>query len=140
MQPKCDQFKLQELKNGNLTPEQKLELLDHLQHCEACMSAFLNGINDLPQPPAGFAEQVSQTIRRDKKREFRFYCIRVCAAMCASVLLMFTGTFQFQTDGVPFGEMKYLEGMQHINKVTEKIVNGANNLFFMEGMNDDKAQ
>ncbi len=88
---------LEALFHGALPPEEQLSLLEHISHCAHCAERMAGCADMRPShPPAGFSDEVTQKIRQ-KKREWYQYCARVAIAMCASLVLVFAGSFTERT-------------------------------------------
>ena len=86
------------LKNGSLNDDELIAAAEHIGNCPACASTFSASFDDheLAQAPSGFAQQV-QTRADEKYKnsiQFIFYSLRVTAAVCAALIIVFSGSFR----------------------------------------------
>lgn len=88
------------LSGGKLTPAEKIEFLNHLQDCEACMDAYLKALEQtaLPLPPRGLPLQIlDAALPQNRPRQFP-RIIYLAASAAAALCLWLSGTFSFLPD------------------------------------------
>lgn len=90
---------------GELTPEEEAAFAEHLAKCPQCCEAMVQ-LLEFPslkleeaasfeflqelEPPAGLSENIVREMLRQKRREFRQYCVRVAVSSAAAVAIVFT--------------------------------------------------
>ena len=93
-----DQEIMERFLNGHTTEEEKIEIFTHASSCEFC-SERLMMLCEREQPmamPRNLKESIlmgtKRIIPRSPKKQFWFYSIKVCAAMCAALIILFTSS------------------------------------------------
>lgn len=93
------QSALQALKTGTLSEDELQQAAAHLADCESCANAFAGcfDTDELAEVPSGFADEVESKLYRKKKDniQFIFYSIRVAAAACITLAIVFSGALNF---------------------------------------------
>jgi hypothetical protein len=85
--------------NGSaLSAEELDKAAAHLAECEKCADAFAVSLEaaGLCEAPKGFAGHVIERIRAlrgENNIQFVFFSLRVVAAVCAALVIVFTGAF-----------------------------------------------
>lgn len=81
--------------NGHITEEEKIEIFTHASSCEFC-SERLMMFCEKEQPmvmPRNLKESIlmgtNRIIPKSPKKQFWFYSMKVCAAMCAALIILF---------------------------------------------------
>lgn len=81
--------------NGHITEEEKIEIFTHASSCEFC-SEHLMMLCEKEQPmvmPRNLKESIlmgtNRIIPKSPKKQFWFYSMKVCAAMCAALIILF---------------------------------------------------
>jgi len=97
-----EKSKLAMLKAGALPANEADALLAHISECDEC-ALTLAGIAEANPvlPPASLEEDILarvlpelQRAKPNPRREYVLYCFRVCAAVCAALVLVFSGLFK----------------------------------------------
>lgn len=126
---------LTRLKNGGLPMKEKLEVMAHVAACSRCATSFAETYDDqelLPLPP-GFIEEMAlkcspSTLlplrpgakKKDKKKEFFAYSLRVSVAACMALVLLFSGSFS-QGSGWVMEQNRLKDDIFQTNKMTEQL-------------------
>lgn len=85
---------LHDFASGTLTAEETLTVADHIASCLPCTRALSEIAEEHPsEAPAGFDEEISHRIVREKEKrsELFRYSFRVAAAACAAFFFIFLG-------------------------------------------------
>lgn len=90
------------LKAGALPAAETDALLAHIANCDECALAYADSFEEgFVLPPASLTEDILARIALempriipDPRREYILYCLRVGAAVCASLILVFSGVFK----------------------------------------------
>jgi anti-sigma factor RsiW len=88
---------LHSLLSGALPPGERASLLEHALACDECAALLWQANEQLPAiaPPLGLEARVLERAHEKPKQEtLRSYTLRVCAAMAAALVLLFSGVFQ----------------------------------------------
>lgn len=145
------------LARGTAPAEEKMELLNHLTVCPSCMERFAGYFGQMEQikPSADFISQTAERIRAQDKRnviprrkgrgELLRYSVRVSAAACAALILLFTQSWAFYGGYHGQGQEKWWQGspgqallekpMEKI-KASEWTFEGLSDYLFKRGGNE----
>lgn len=88
---------------GHATNEEKIRILTHASSCEFCSERLmlLNAKENPMAMPRNLKESIltgtERIIPKSPKKQFWFYSMKVCAAVCAAVILLFVMPFGGQT-------------------------------------------
>jgi len=88
---------LHSLLSGALPAQENQSLLEHALACDACAALLWQANEQLPAiaPPLGMEARILERARKAPRTEtLRSYTLRVCAAMAAALVLLFSGVFQ----------------------------------------------
>lgn len=84
---------------GKVSLDEKLEMMSHIANCDECSLLLATLCENMEQLecPKGFKEEVvaktqAQIIPK-KQENFSVYVIKTMAAMCAALILLFSGVF-----------------------------------------------
>lgn len=93
--PHMNKELLNRFHDNNLSDNEIISLLDHISKCTYCADAFAASFHDenLFKAPKNLKEQVlinAQSIRVFPRRQLFFYSLRVCAAMCGALFILFS--------------------------------------------------
>ncbi|MFA9465197.1 MAG: hypothetical protein ACERKN_13015 [Velocimicrobium sp.] len=82
---------------NELTTDETSQLLEHISHCTYCADLFAESFSEynriLPAPKnlkESILFQVSKNKEATTHRQFFFYSLRVCTAMCGALFLLFS--------------------------------------------------
>jgi hypothetical protein len=81
--------------------------------------------------------QESVMFRSNRKREFYYYAARVSLAMCMTLMLLFSGTFNFMVNTVEAKATQTID-FSKVNAFTENIRNISDKIVDMEVYNNDQ--
>lgn len=78
----------------------------HIAECHECADKFSVALESggLSEAPRGFAGHVIERIRAlrgESKIQLVFFSLRVAAAVCAALVIVFTGAFNFLAEPMP---------------------------------------
>lgn len=114
----------------DMEPDELLVFAAHIEACPAC-AAMLAEAEEGTQlhVPAGFAPEVRRRVAGSDKKEFYRYTMRVCAAVCAALMLIFTGSFSFE-------KVQQIQApkLEFLDKMTQSISDFSNTLIKWEGI------
>ncbi|MGE5614116.1 MAG: hypothetical protein ACM3XR_06890 [Bacillota bacterium] len=83
------------LREGRLNEKEALAASSHISCCSLCAERLVSGFSEdeLLKVPAGFTENTLALLKPEKenKRYLLFYSIKVAAAVCATLVLIFSG-------------------------------------------------
>ncbi len=86
---------IEKLLTGCATNEEKIRILTHASSCECCSERLLL-LNEKENPmamPQNLKESIltgtQRTIPKSPKKQFWFYSAKVCAAVCAALVVLF---------------------------------------------------
>jgi hypothetical protein len=87
------------LKEGRLNEREALALSSHISCCSLCAGRLVSCFSEdeLLKVPAGFNESTLALLKPEKenKMQLLFYSIKVAAAVCATLVLIFSGALNF---------------------------------------------
>jgi hypothetical protein len=103
---------------------------EHIEACPACAAKVAESEQEMDiHVPKGFAPEVRLRAAGGDRREFYRYSLRVCAAVCASLMLLFTGNFSYdKLQDIPAPKLEFLD------KMTQSISDFSNNMIQWEGL------
>ena len=109
---------------GSLSEDDTLEAAEHLADCPECASALAELCEADPcESPPCLEEDIIIRLSEEKRlswaREYHSYCFRVAAAVCASLVLIFSGGFSLNRPEKPPGEPSVL--CQYISQAGSAI-------------------
>lgn len=90
---------LDSLVNGALSPRDTQLLLIHLEHCPACMDAYITALEGVPleEPPADLEQRVldrvAQTPPHRNRAPVAVGILKLAVAVCLTMLLLFGNVF-----------------------------------------------
>jgi hypothetical protein len=126
------------LRDGKLNIEDKVSVLEHIGSCEECALTFSNSFtkNSLVEVPAGFQQTTINKLKsipklephNHKNRFLTGYTLRVGLAMCASLILVFSGAFNLaanlKRETIPTPNLSFMNTVtQDFKSFTDKIIN-----------------
>ena len=90
--------------NNQLSQDETSKILEHIAHCTYCSDLFAESFQPyaIIKAPPGLKESILTKTKRkhntislihwktSKNRQMFFYSLKVCAAMCGALLIMFT--------------------------------------------------
>jgi hypothetical protein len=87
------------LKEGRLNEKEALAVSSHISCCSLCADRLASCFSEdeLLEVPAGFNESTMALLKPEKenKRQVLFYSIKVAAAVCATLVFIFSGALNF---------------------------------------------
>lgn len=93
-----DQEIMEKFLSGYATEEEKIEIFTHASSCEFC-SERLMALSEREQPMAmtrNLKESIlmgtERVILKSPRKQFWFYSMKVCAAMCAALIILFASS------------------------------------------------
>lgn len=116
----------------DMEPDELIAFAEHIEACPACAAMLAEVEEDTNlHVPAGFAPEVRRRVAGGDKKEFYRYSVRVCAAVCAALMLIFTGSFNFE-------EVREIQApkLEFLDKMTQSISEFSNTLIKWEGINN----
>ncbi len=133
---------LKGLKDGSLSDNELILILEHISLCEICADALADSFNDneLAAVPSGFEQEILSKIKKKKEKnnQFVFYSLRV--AMAASIALMFV--FSNGLNFLANAEMKPLHvtpmNLSTINTFNKDLNNFSQKIINLEVFNNEK--
>jgi hypothetical protein len=134
------------LKSGALSAEDRCKALSHTAICGMCALRLAEMYEEdedaLIGPPASFLEDTLgrlgiETDAGVSKKQYYLYCLRVGLAVCASIMLVFSGTF----DRIPEG-FRSLPPASQGQAYTQRLADGmrafTDNLIHLEVFKNEK--
>ena len=126
------------LKQNKLMTKDKISALEHIGNCEEC--AFMLSSSfckiDLVKEPIEFEKTTMNKLNNIKlqkqpsrnNRQFWGYTFRVGLAMCATLILVFTGIFDLtaglKSNNIPTPDLTFMDTFtQDIKTFSDKIIN-----------------
>ncbi len=98
------------IKQGTMEEPYLSQALMHICICQECAGALADSFqeDELSEAPSSFKEETICKIRNsDKKhREFIFYSLRVAAAACISLFIVFSSSFSFLSSNIGVLKLK----------------------------------
>ncbi|MEY8763620.1 MULTISPECIES: hypothetical protein [Clostridium] len=131
---------IEKLKNGNLKKTEINILSEHIESCEECAQKLSNSFEqkDFLKVPCGFEEEIEYKINRNhkKNKQLFFYSLKVSAAACMALVLVFSSALNFMADtGVRKLEIKSPQ-FTAVNSMNVKLENFTNNIIDREVFNN----
>ncbi len=115
-----------------LSPDALIAFAEHIETCPACAEKLAQAEEQMDiRVPKGFAPEVRRRAAGEGKRDFYRYSIRVGAAVCASLALLFGGSFSFDT-AKEISAPKF----ELLDKMTQSISDFSNSIINWEGLFD----
>jgi len=90
----CNKYNLQRFQAGTMPEDELIEFADHLLICDCCQSELIEGFEDECaniSPPSGLSESILHEVNARKSSEFLKYCVKVTAAACFALFILFSG-------------------------------------------------
>ena len=143
--------KILALKEGMLSKEDVILTLEHLGECEQCADQFAESYHEteLLELPVSFKADIFSSIDRERisyttkkkenqnrKREFYFYSFKVSIAACVTLVLLFSGTFNY---GMNFSRT-IQANLSEVNVITENLKGFSDKLIDFEGTKNIKEE
>lgn len=93
--PHINKELLDRFHDNKLTGNETISLLDHISKCTYCADVFASSFQNkrLLHTPANLRESIllkTQDMRVFPRRQLFFYSLRVCAAMCGALFILFS--------------------------------------------------
>jgi len=120
------------LKEGNLSDEELIIVLDHITNCSECAGILADSYdeNELIEVPEGFEESIELNIKNKKQTKFNFglYCMKVTVAAAIAIIMVFSNQFNFLessgSDRIKIPDYRKANSIcLHLNSISEKIIN-----------------
>lgn len=109
-----------------------LAFAEHIETCPDCAARLAQAEESMEiHVPKGFAPEVRRRVAGEGKREFYRYSIRVGAAVCASLALLFGGSFSFDA-----AKEITAPKFELLDKMTQSISDFSNSIIKWEGFFD----
>lgn len=126
---------LEKLRRGDLSDDALLFALEHIGKCEQCAQALASGYDTLAEVPAGFEEELQKKLnmKRQKKREFAFYVLRVTIAASIALIITFSSAFNTLTEN-KLGTIKAPDDTI-VNQISSNLRSFSKNIVNMEVIN-----
>ncbi len=92
------------LEKGQLSPEEREQLLAHMQNCPHCMDDFMDGLTEdsLMEVPAGLEPRILCAVEEEdekrKAREKKIIAVKItklAIAVCLTMVLFTSGVFSY---------------------------------------------
>ncbi|MCL2107482.1 MAG: hypothetical protein FWH26_10565 [Oscillospiraceae bacterium] len=122
-----DELQLRALLAGSLRIEARCALLEHLSGCADCADTLLALSEKLPlaEPPAGFEARVWERLpaarpegrRQGSSESLRIYSLKVCVALAATLILLFSGALKRLCDFVPEQSQSFSQGIDYVTQL-----------------------
>ncbi len=139
------------LKQNALSIEDSIKALTHVSMCDICAAAFSECFDEqeLLTASPDFSsvaqrkaldiqeEPINQKKSEKKKKEFYFYVARVSLAMCLTIMILFSGTFNEVAKTFDADLMNKID-FSGINTVSENIRTLSDKIVQQEVVNNDQ--
>lgn len=139
------------LKQNALSIEGRIKAMTHVSTCDICAVAFSECFDEqelLSTSPTFSSvvlmkvldiheEPIKQKKSEKKRREFYFYVARVSLAMCLTIMILFSGTFNEITKTFDTDLMNKID-FSGINTVSEDIRTFSDKIVQQEVVNNDQ--
>lgn len=135
------QFILESLKEGTLPEVELIQAVSHMADCESCANAYADSFNtsELSDVPLGFADEVRRRLSLKKKynRQFVAYSMKVAVAVCASLVIVFSGAINFIASADSIITKTQPANLSFINNVNTNLKDFSQKLLFKEGFKNE---
>ena len=124
----CDKNNLKRFLRGDMQENELIAFADHLlccEHCNAALAESFEGDSDGLLPPCGFSESVLRKARANNRSAFYKYCVKVSAAACFALVILFSGAFQ-----IPYEIGSITVDEQFIDQTSIRLEQFRDRLFF----------
>ena len=136
------QWTLTALKAGILSEVELLRSTSHIADCESCAIAYADSfsLDELVEVPFGFADEITRKLYYDKNknREFIFYSTKVIAAVCLSLIIVFSGALNYATTANSIAEYTKPPDLSFVNSINVCLQNFSEKILNMEVLQYDK--
>lgn len=122
------EYALESIKKGTLAQSDLVKASSHMAECLSCADAFAGSFADweLEEVPSGFADDVMNRLsynpernKAEEKKRFLFYSFRVAFAVCASLVIIFSGSLDFYANAVSYTERTRPAGEKIVNYIND---------------------
>jgi hypothetical protein len=135
------QFILESLKEGNLPEVELIQAVSHMADCESCANAYADSFNssELSDVPLGFADEVKRklSLKKQNNRQFVAYSMKVAVAVCASLVIVFSGAINFISSADSIITKTQPANLSFINTVNTNLKDLSQKLLFKEGFKNE---
>ena len=134
----CDKNNLRRFLSGNMQESELVIFSEHLLCCEQCMEALAENAEDTHEtlsPPAGFSESVLRKTKINNRSAFLKYCVKVSAAACFALVILFSGAFQ-----IPYEIGSIAVDEQFIDQTNIRLEQFRERVFFRGDVNFEQSE
>lgn len=136
-----DTFKA--LKSGLLDSNDMITAAEHLGHCLTCADALTECYDEseLAKAPSGFAQQVHESIKAkqsETKIQFVFYSLRVLAAVCAALFIVFSSSLTSFANGSNLSSKIKSPNFSIVNAINSSLRDFSQKVISMEDFHHAK--
>jgi len=138
MNQACDKNNLRRFISGDMQDNELIAFAEHLLICERCNAALAESFEDDSEaisPPAGFSESVLRKAKANSRSAFLKYCVKVSAAACFALVILFSGAFQ-----IPYEIGRTAIDEEFIDQTSIRLEQFRDRLFFREDVNFEHSE
>lgn len=125
------------LKDGHANDDELITITEHIGYCMACAQTLLSSYDEstLAAAPSGFSEQIKSrlTIKKENTIQLWFYSLKVCAAVCAALLIVFSGTFNWAARSDALSSAVKAPSLGFVDSISSGLKDFSQMLVSMEG-------
>lgn len=135
------QFILESLKEGTLPEAELIQAVSHMADCASCANAYADSFNsdELAAVPLGFADEVKSrlSLKKQNNRQFIAYSMKVAVAVCASLVIAFSGAINYITSANSIIAKTKPTDLSFINTVNTNLQDFSQKLLFKEAFQNE---
>lgn len=130
------------LKAELLSEDELVSAVTHMADCLVCAKTFADSFteSELREVPEGFSKAIEDklTIKPIQgNKEFLFYSLRVVMAVCASIIMLFIGTFRFYANFETYAKIIKPPDLKFIYSINASLKEFSQNILNMEGLRNE---